>query len=118
MKGWDDNGAYEVIDFEGASREHPVLELAELFSIERDGRYKLRLIALGNALRQGPDYRGTFAPTVSGGGLRWFLSLACAANKKIRGGDISTMHTQVSSAPALLLSFQAPVSFGEWTGPS
>jgi hypothetical protein len=108
MKGWDDNGAYEVIDFEEASREHPVLELVELLSIKRDGRYKMRLIALGNALRQGLDYKDTFAPTVSGDGLWWLLSLACAANKKIRGGDISTAYLtgeQRSDLAAFIPSF-------------
>jgi hypothetical protein len=51
MKGWEENDAFEEIDFDDArSLDHPILELAELFSVKRDGRYKLRLIALGNIL--------------------------------------------------------------------
>jgi hypothetical protein len=46
MKGWEENDAFEEIDFDDASLDHPILELAELFSVKRDGRYKLRLIAL------------------------------------------------------------------------
>ena len=92
MKGWDENKAQSVIDFEEADPAHPILDLAELFSIKRCGRYKLRLIALGNILRQGIDFKETFAPTVSADGLRWFLSMACAAGMKIKGGDISTAY--------------------------
>jgi hypothetical protein len=31
MKGWEENDAFEEIDFDDASLDHPVLELAELF---------------------------------------------------------------------------------------
>jgi hypothetical protein len=85
MKGWEENDAFEEIDFDDASLDHPILELAELFSVKRDGRYKLRLIALGNILRKGVDYKETFAPTATADGLRWFLSMACSCNKQIYG---------------------------------
>ena len=92
MKGWEENDAFEEIDFDDASLDHPILELAELFSVKRDGRYKLRLIALGNILRKGMDYKETFAPTVTADGLRWFLSMACSCNKQIYGGDVATAY--------------------------
>ena len=92
MKGWDENDAYESIDFDDSADDHPILDLAELFSIKRGGRYKLRLIALGNILRKGMDYKETFAPTVTADGLRWFLSMACACNKQIYGGDVATAY--------------------------
>ena len=92
MKGWEENDAYEEIDFDDSSPDHPILDLAELFSIKRDGRYKLRLIALGNILRKGMDYKDTFAPTVTADGLRWFLSMACSSNKQIYGGDVATAY--------------------------
>jgi hypothetical protein len=66
------------------------VESPELFSVKRDGRYKLRLIALGNILRK--DYKETFAPTVTADGLRWFLSMACSCNKQIYGGDVATAY--------------------------
>jgi hypothetical protein len=46
MKGWDENDYYESIDFDDSAGDHPILELAEKFSIKRDGRYKLRLVVL------------------------------------------------------------------------
>ena len=108
MKGWDENDAYESIDFDDSADDHPILELAELFSIKRDGRYKLRLIALGNILRKGMDYKETFAPTVTADGLRWFLSMACACNKQIYGGDVATAYLtdeQRTDLSAYILSF-------------
>jgi hypothetical protein len=110
MKGWDENDAWEEIEFDESSPEHPIVELAELFSIKRDGRYKLRLIALGNILRKSLDYKETFAATVTADGLRWFLSMACACNKQIYGGDVATAY--LTGEQRTDLSSYIP-SFGE-----
>ena len=63
-----------------------------MYSIKRDGRYKYRQIAYGNLLRKGVDYKFTFSTTIGADALRWFLSVACACGKRIRGLDISTAY--------------------------
>ena len=65
-----------------------------LYTIKRDGRYKYRQYAMGNLLREGVDFGETFASTVSGDGLRWFCSLACASGMEIRGWDAATGYLQ------------------------
>ena len=76
------------------ARGAKVIPLGELYTIKRDGRYKFRQYAMGNLLREGKDYGETFASTVSGDGLRWFCSLACASGKEIRGWDATTGYLQ------------------------
>ena len=71
-----------------------VIPLGELYTVKRDGRYKYRQCAMGNLLREGVDFGETFASTVSGDGLRWFCSLACACGKLIRGWDATTGYLQ------------------------
>ena len=92
--GWNDNDATtEVLRREmelGAS----VIPLGELFSKKRSGEYKFRQYAMGNLLKAGKDYGDTFSATASADGLRWFVSLACACGKLIRGWDATTGYLQ------------------------
>jgi hypothetical protein len=50
--GWISNGAYIERDIRDVDRRHPIIPLSELYSIKRDGRYKLRQIAMGNMLNK------------------------------------------------------------------
>ena len=66
----------------------------ELFSKKRSGAYKFRQYAMGNLLKAGKDYGDTFSATASADGLRWFVSLACACGKLIKGWDATTGYLQ------------------------
>eukprot|EP00935_MAST-01C_sp_MAST-1C-sp1_P002836 g2836.t1 len=95
MKGWDDNHAYELVKTATMNAGDPLIPLGELYSIKRDGRYKFRQIAMGNFLsKDRDDYRDTFSCTVTHDGLRWFCSLGCACNKRIKGWDATCGYLQ------------------------
>jgi len=94
MSGWDENNAYTDCSTDEIEPGAALIPLGELYSIKRDGRYKFRQIAYGNMLRRGKDYIDTFATTVTADGLRWFLSMACACGKRIRGWDARTGYLQ------------------------
>ena len=94
VDGWRDCNTSEEVKVEDMARGAKVIPLGELYTIKRDGRYKFRQYAMGNLLREGKDYGETFASTVSGDGLRWFCSLACASGKEIRGWDATTGYLQ------------------------
>ena len=94
VDGWRDCNTSEEVSVEKMARGAKVIPLGELYTIKRDGRYKFRQYAMGNLLREGKDYGETFASTVSGDGLRWFCSLACASGKEIRGWDATTGYLQ------------------------
>jgi hypothetical protein len=49
-------------------------------------------MAHGNLLRKGVGYMFTFSTTIGADALRWFLSVACAYGKKIRGLDIGAAY--------------------------
>ena len=49
---------------------------------------------MGNLLKAGKDYGDTFSATASADGLRWFVSLACACGKLIKGLDATTGYLQ------------------------
>ena len=95
MAGWDDNDAYELVDTAVMNSGDPLVTLGELYTIKRDGRYKFRQICHGNFLsKDAGDYKDTFSTTVSADGLRWFTSLACACNKRIKGWDATCGYLQ------------------------
>ena len=94
VDGWRDCNTSEEVDFRSIERGARVIPLGELYTIKRDGRYKYRQYAMGNLLREGVDFGETFASTVSGDGLRWFCSLACASGMEIRGWDATTGYLQ------------------------
>jgi hypothetical protein len=52
-------------------------------------------------LKEGKDYGETFSSTVSGDGVRWFCSLACACKKEIRGWDATTGYLQTQQRVAV-----------------
>jgi len=91
---WNMLDASTEIPFEEMERGASIIPLGELFSIKRNGKYKFRQYALGNMLKEGKDYGETFSSTVSGDGVRWFCSLACACKKEIRGWDATTGYLQ------------------------
>jgi hypothetical protein len=82
------------VKYEMMERGASIIPLGELFSVKRNGKYKFRQYALGNMLKEGKDYGETFSSTVSGDGVRWFCSLACACKKEIRGWDATTGYLQ------------------------
>ena len=90
VDGWRDCNTSEEVRVEDMARGAKVIPLGELYTIKGDGRYKFRQYAMGNLLREGKDYGEAFASTVSGDGLRWFCSLACANGKEVRGWDATT----------------------------
>jgi hypothetical protein len=47
-----------------------------------------------NLLKAGKDYGDAFSATASADGLRWFVSLACACGKPIKGWDATTGYLQ------------------------
>ena len=94
VDGWRDCNTSEEVDYRSIERGAKVIPLGELYTIKRDGRYKYRQYAMGNLLREGVDFGETFASTVSGDGLRWFCSLACASGMEIRGWDATTGYLQ------------------------
>ena len=94
MIGWDSNRAYERVRVKDTDPSRPIIPLGELYTIKRCGRHKYRQIALGNYLRAGIDYATTFATTVSADALRFFFALAVAADKEIRGLDVTTAYLQ------------------------
>jgi hypothetical protein len=93
-ESWSILEASTEIPFERMERGASIIPLGELFSIKRNGKYKFRQYALGNMLKEGKDYGETFSSTVSGDGVRWFCSLACACKKEIRGWDATTGYLQ------------------------
>ena len=94
MVGWDSNRVYERVRVRDTDPSKPIIPLGELYTIKRCGRHKYRQIALGNYLRAGFDYAATFATTVSADALRFFFALAVAADKVIRGLDVTTAYLQ------------------------
>jgi hypothetical protein len=92
MRGWDENDAYREVSMSTVPPDAALIPLGELYSVKRCGRYKYRQIAYGNLLRKGIDYKFTFSTTIGADALRWFLSVACACGKRIRGLDISTAY--------------------------
>jgi len=93
-ESWSMLEASTEIPFESMERGASIIPLGELFSVKRSGKYKFRQYALGNMLKEGKDYGETFSSTVSGDGVRWFCSLACACKKEIRGWDATTGYLQ------------------------
>jgi len=91
---WSMFEASSEIPYEQMERGASIIPLGELFSIKRSGKHKFRQYALGNLLKEGKDFGETFSSTVSGDGLRWFCSLACACRKEIRGWDATTGYLQ------------------------
>ena len=85
INGWRDNQASTDVGYEQIARRVSVIPLGERFTIKRDETHKFRQYAMGNLLRAGQDFGDTFATTVSGDGLRWFCSLACACGIETRG---------------------------------
>jgi hypothetical protein len=98
---WNMLEASTEIPFEKMERGASIIPLGELFSIKRNGKYKFRQYALGNMLKEGKDYGETFSSTVSGDGVRWFCSLACACKKEIRGWDATTGYLQTQQRVAV-----------------
>ena len=93
--GWISNGAYIERDIRDVDRRHPIIPLSELYSIKRDGRYKLRQIAMGNMLNKNKGhFHDTWSTAVSAEGIRWFYSLACACARRVRGLDVTTAYLQ------------------------
>ena len=92
MQGWEENEAYKEVSIREVPPDAALIPLGELYSIKRDGRHKYRQIAYGNLLRKGIDFKFTFSTTIGADALRWFLSVACACGKKIRGLDVSTAY--------------------------
>ena len=92
MRGWDENEAYKEVSMSTVPPDAALIPLVELYSIKRCGRYKYWQIAYGNLLRKGIDYKFTFSTTTGADAFRWFLSVACACGKMIRGLDISTVY--------------------------
>ena len=101
VEGWRDCNTSEEISYSDIKKGSRVIPLGELYTIKRDGRYKYRQYAMGNLLREGVDFGETFASTVSGDGLRWFCSLACACGKEIRGWDATTGYLQTEQRIAV-----------------
>jgi len=91
---WGMLEASSEIAYNQMERGASVIPLVELFSVKRNGKYKFRQYALGNMLKEGKDYGETFSSTVSGDGVRWFCSLACACKGEIRGWDATTGYLQ------------------------
>jgi hypothetical protein len=81
---------YEDMEKKGAT----IIPLGELFTRKRCEKYKFRQIAMRNMLKKGRDYGETFSSTISGDGLRWFLSLAVTCGKKSKGWDATTGYLQ------------------------
>ena len=92
--GWNDNDATTEVPRREMEMGASVIPLVELFSKKRSGTYKFRQYAMGNLLKAGKDYGDTFSATASADGLRWFVSLACACGKLIKGWDATTGYLQ------------------------
>lgn len=92
--GWNDNDATTEVPRREMEMGASVIPLGELFSKKRSGTYKFRQYAMGNLLKAGKDYGDTFSATASADGLRWFVSLACACGKLIKGWDATTGYLQ------------------------
>jgi hypothetical protein len=93
--GWNDNDATTEVLRKEMEQGTSVIPLGELFSKKRSGSYKFRQCAMGNLLKAGKDHGDTFSATASAGGLRWFISLACARGKLIKGWDATTDYLQM-----------------------
>ena len=102
VQGWLDNNAFTEVWTSAMEAGAAIIPLGELYSIKRCGRYKFRQIAYGNLLSKFlGDYGNTFSTTVSADGLRWFMSLACACNKRIKGWDATTGYLQAEQRTPL-----------------
>ena len=99
LQGWIDNDAVTVVNIKDIPHDAKIIPLCELYTIKRDGRYKLRQITLGNLLRKGGvgqkgHYYDTWSSTISGSGIRMFCAIACALNKQVGEYDVSTAYLQ------------------------
>jgi hypothetical protein len=94
MDSWLAFEACEEIPYESIKQGASVIPLGELFTIKRNGKYKLRQIAWGNFLNEGKDYAETFASTIFGDAIRWFCALAASCGRKIYGRDAKTGYLQ------------------------
>ena len=90
--GWEETNAVTEVDIKSVDYNTKIIPLAELYSIKRDGRYKLRQIALGNLLRHGVHYGDTWSTCITGTGIRLFYGLATAMGLPVREGDVATAY--------------------------
>ncbi len=93
-KSWNVFEACEEVTYSSIEQGASVISLSELFTINRNGKYKFRQIALGNFLKEGKDYAETFVSTISGDGIRWFYAVASSCGRKTYGWDAKTGYLQ------------------------
>ena len=112
----------KYLNFENSGSKPPrsakIIPLCELYSIKRDGRYKLRQIALGNLLRQGRlgspgHFYNTWSTTISGSGIRLFAAIACALNQQVSEYDVETAYLQGSRTSELYAYAPSHYGFSE-----
>ena len=113
-EGWISNGAYIERDIKDVDYSFPIIPLSELYSIKRDGRYKLRQIAMGNMLSKDKGhFYDTWSTAVSAEGIRWFYSLACACAKRVFGLDVATAYLQSNQRTPLYAYKPSHAGFSE-----
>ena len=67
-----------------------IVPLGELYTRKRDDSYKYRQCLMGNLLKQGRDFAGTFRSTIPWDGIRWCASVVRVTEKEICGLDAAT----------------------------
>ena len=84
-----------------------------LFASKSDGRYKARLVALGNLMKPGRDFdpNDTYCGNVSAVSIKIALSLASNFNLIMKGGDLKGAYLVTRSNPDYVTYIATPQGY-------
>ena len=102
--GWVSNGVYTVVRKRDMEPDSVCVDVREVYTVKRDGTYKLRTALRGDQMRKDKDYSLTFSATVTADSVRFFFSLATCLGKQVHSADVKQAYLQAMQRETLYAS--------------